>query len=64
MTSYNNPLEITGCESIETTSRTKRRLWAEALIRMSGVQVPKLLVFGNFGGWSAERTGSERKMVD
>ena len=28
MTSYNRALEITGCESIETTLRTRRLLWA------------------------------------
>ena len=28
MISYNRALEITRCESIETTLRTRRRLWA------------------------------------
>ena len=37
MTSYNRALEITRCESIETTLRTRRLLWAGTLIRMSGV---------------------------
>ena len=36
MTSYNRALEIAGCESIETTLRTRRFLWAGMLIRMSG----------------------------
>ena len=36
MTSYNRVLEITRCESIETTLRTRILLWAGALIRMSG----------------------------
>ena len=36
MTSYNRALEITGCESIETTLRTRRLLWAGTLLRMSG----------------------------
>ena len=31
MTSYNCTLEMTGCESIETTLRTRRLLWAETL---------------------------------
>ena len=35
------PLEITRCESIETTLRTRRLLWAGALIRMSGGRLPK-----------------------
>ena len=33
MTSYNRTLEITGCESIETTLRTRIILWAGTLIR-------------------------------
>ena len=36
MTSYNRALEITRCESIETTLRTRILLWAGTLIRMSG----------------------------
>ena len=31
MTSYNRAFEMTGCESIETTLRTRRLLWAEML---------------------------------
>ena len=36
MTSYNRALEITRCESIETTLRTRRLFWAGTLILMSG----------------------------
>ena len=36
MTSYNRILEIARCEIIETTLRTRRLLWAGALVRMSG----------------------------
>ena len=36
MTLYNRALELTGCESIETTLRTRRLLWAGSFIRMSG----------------------------
>ena len=32
--SYNRPLELTGCESIEATVPTRRFLWAVALIRI------------------------------
>ena len=46
MTSYNRALEITGCESIETTLRTRRLLWAGTLLRMSGGWLPKRIVFG------------------
>ena len=48
MSSYSRALEITWCESIETTLRTRRLvLWAGALIRMSGGRLPKRIVFGN-----------------
>ena len=48
MTSYNRALEITGCESIETTLRTRRLLlWAGTLLRMSGGRLTKRIVFGN-----------------
>ena len=47
MTSYNRALEITRCESIETTLKTRRLLWAGTLLRMSGGRQPKQIVFGN-----------------
>ena len=55
MTSYNRALEITGCESIETTLRTRRLLWAGTLLRMSGGRLPKRIVFGKLE--SAVRRG-------
>ena len=58
-TSYNRALEITRCESIETTLRTKRLLWAGTLIRMSGGRLPKRIVFGNLEG--AVRRGRDGK---
>ena len=59
MTSYNRALEITGCESIETTLRTRRLLWAGTLLRMSGGRLPKRIMFGNLEG--AVRRGRGRK---
>ena len=50
MTSYNRALEIAGCESIETTLRTRRLLWAGTLLRTSGGRLPKRIVFGNLEG--------------
>ena len=50
MTSYNRALEITQCESIETTLRTKILLRAGAHIRMSGRRLAKRIVFGNLEG--------------
>ena len=50
MTSYNRALEITRCESIETTLITRGLLWAGTLIRMSGGRLPKRIMFGNLEG--------------
>ena len=55
MTSYSVALEIARCESIETTLRARRLLWAGALIRMSGGELLKRIVSGNLE--SAVRRG-------
>ena len=55
ITSYNRALEITRCEGIKMTLRTKILLWAGTLIRMSGGRLPKRIVFGNLE--SAVRKG-------
>ena len=49
----------TGCESIETTLRTRRLLWAGTLLRMSGGRLPKRIMFGNLEG--AVRNGVGRR---
>ena len=65
MTSYNRALEITGCESIETTLRTRRRLWAGTLLRMSGGRLPKRIMFGNLeGAVRRGRGGKEKEWTD
>ena len=65
MTSYNRTLEITGCESIETTLRTRRLLWAGTLLRMSGGRLPKRIVFGNLeGAVRRGRGGKEKEWTD
>ena len=65
MTSYNRTLEITGCESIETTLRTRRLLWAETLLRLSGGRLPKRIVFGNLeGAVRRGRGGKEKEWTD
>ena len=38
--SYHLALQRTGCESIETTVRTRRLLWVGALIRMDNRRLP------------------------
>ena len=62
MTSYNRALEITRCESIETTLRTIRLfLWAGTLIQMSGGWLPKKqIMFGSLEG-AVRRDGVGRR---
>ena len=50
ITPYNGAFEITGRESIETTFRTRRLLWAGTLIRMSCGRLPKRIVLENLEG--------------
>ena len=65
MTSYNRVLEITRCESIETTLRTRRLLWAGTLLRMSGGRLPKQIIFGNLeGAVRRGRSGKEKEWID
>ena len=62
MTSYNRTLEITGCESIETTLRTRRLLWAGMLLRMSGGRLPKRIMFVNLEGAVRRGRGGKEKV--
>ena len=66
MTSYNRALEITRCEIIETTLRTRRVLWAGTLIRTSGGRLPKRIVFENLVGAVRRGRGrnKEKKWTD
>ena len=58
-------LEITRFERIETTSCTKRLLWAGMLIRMSVVRLPKRMVFGNLEGVMRRgRDGKAKEEID
>ena len=61
MTSYNRTVEITGCESIETTLQTRRILCAGTLLRMSGGRMPKRIVFGNLEGAVRRGRGGKEK---
>ena len=58
--SYAEALQRTGCESIETTVRTRRLQWAGALIRMDGGRLPNWVMFGEMEG-SGQRGVGERK---
>ena len=66
MTSSNRALEITRCESIiETTLRTRRLLWARALIRLSDGWLPKRIMFENLEGATRRgRGGKEKEWTD
>ncbi|CAN0462416.1 unnamed protein product [Ascophyllum nodosum] len=65
MTSYNRALEITWCESIETTLRKRRLLWAGTLLQMSGGRLPKQIMFGNLeGAVRRGRSGKEKEWTD
>ena len=65
MTSYNRALEIPGCESIETTLRTRGPLLEGTLIRISGGRLPKRIVFGNLeGAVRRGRSGKEKQWTD
>ena len=44
--SYHLALQRTGCESIETVMRTRRLLWADALIRMDNRRLPIRIMVG------------------
>ena len=61
MTSYSRALEITVCENIETTLRTRRRLWTGTLLRMSGERLPKRIIFGNLEGAVRRGRGGKEK---
>ena len=64
MTSY-NPLEITRCDSFETTLRARRLLGAETLIRMSGGRLPKRKMLRNLeGAVQRGRGGKEKQWTD
>ena len=65
MTLYNRALEITRCESIETTLRTRILLWAGTLLRMSGGRLPKRIMFGNLeDAVRRGRGGKEKEWTD
>ena len=65
MTSYNRALEVTRCETIETTLCKRRFLWAEKLIRMNGGWLPERIVFGHLeGAVRRGRVGKNRKCID
>jgi hypothetical protein len=59
--SYHCALEITDCESVETTIRRRRLLWAGAIARMPDDRLPKQILFGELNGGERLRGGQETK---
>ena len=57
--SYKDALQRTKCESIETAMRTRRLLWAGALLRMGDQRLPKRVMSGEFE--NAGKRGPGRK---
>ena len=61
MTSYKSALEITRCESIETTLRTRRLLWVRPLIQISGGRLPNQIMFRNLESAVRRGRGGKKK---
>ena len=59
--SYASALQRTGCESIETTLRKRRLLFAGALIRMDNGRLPKRLMSGRLEGAAKRGRGAREK---
>ena len=52
---YKDPLQRTGCESIQATVCTMRVLWAGALHRIDDHRLPKRVISGEERGRAGER---------
>ena len=59
--SYKDALHRTQCESIETTVRTRRLLWAGALLRMGGHRLPKRVMSGELDNAGKRGPGGKEK---
>ena len=59
--SYNDALQRTECESVETTVRTRRLLWAGALLRMGDNMLPKRVMSGELENAGKREPGGRRK---
>ena len=59
--SYMDALQRTGCESIEATVRTRRLLWAEALLRMGDRRLPERIISGELKNAGQREPGEEEK---
>ena len=59
--SYHLALQRTGCESIETTVRTRRLLWAGELIRMDNRRLPRRIMVGTLENPGRRGRGRKEK---
>ena len=59
--SYKDALQRTQCESIEATVRTRRLLWAGALLRMGDHRLPKRVMSGELENVGKRGLGGRRK---
>ena len=57
----NSTLQRTQCESIETTVRTRRLLWAGALLRMGDHRLPKRVMSGELENAGKRGPGGKEK---
>ena len=63
--SYKDALQRTKCESIEKNVRTRRLLWAEALLRMGDHRLPKRVMSGELdNAWKREPRRKEKEWTD
>ena len=59
--SYKDALQQTECESVETTVRTRRLLWAGALLRMGDRRLPKRVMSGELENAGKRGPGGKEK---
>ena len=59
--SFKGALQRTECESIETTVRTRRLLWAGALLRLGDHRLPKRVMSGELENAGKRRPGGKKK---
>ena len=59
--SYKDALHRTQCESIETTVRTRRLLWAGALLRIGDHRLPKRVMSGELENAGKRGPGGKEK---
>ena len=59
--SYKDALQRTECESIETTVRTRRLLWAGALLRMGDHRLPERVILGELENAGKREPGGKEE---